>query len=105
MEISGMIIDTNSAIIVLTPLIYPVAKAVGIDSVHLATIIVANLAIGMLTPPFGLNIFVATAVFKTPYNEVIPGLIPFIIISLIVLLIVTYVPAASLWLPKVLLGY
>lgn len=103
--IAGMLIDPNSAIVVLTPLVYPISQAVGIDSVHLATVIVSNLAIGMLTPPFGLNIFVATAVFKTPYDRIVPGLIPFIILSLIILLFVTYVPAASLLLPKVLLGY
>lgn len=103
--IAGMIVDTNSAIVVLTPLVYPVAQVVGIDSVHLATIIVANLAIGMLTPPFGLNIFVATAVFKKPYEMIVPGLIPFIILCLVLLLIVTYIPATALWLPKVLLGY
>lgn len=103
--VAGMIIDTNSAIIVLTPLIYPAALVVGIDPIHLATIIVANLAIGMMTPPFGLNLFVATAVFKTPYSKIVPGMIPFIIISIVALLIITYVPAASLWLPRVLLGY
>ncbi|HOM42760.1 MAG TPA: TRAP transporter large permease, partial [Bacillota bacterium] len=103
--IAGMLIDTNSAIIVLTPLIYPAAMMVGIDSVHLATIIVANLAIGMLTPPFGMNLFVATAVFKTPYDRVIPGVIPFIVISILVLLLVTYIPATTLLLPRVLLGY
>jgi C4-dicarboxylate transporter DctM subunit len=103
--IAGMLIDPNSAIIVLTPLVYPVAQAVGIDAVQLATIMVLNLAIGMLTPPFGLNIFVATSVFKIPYEKIVPGLIPFIIIGLVVLLIVTYVPDAALWLPRVLYGY
>lgn len=103
--ISGMLIDVNSAIIVLTPIIYPAAIKAGIDPVHLATIIVANLSIGMLTPPFGLNIFVATSALKTPYEKIVPGLIPFIILSLVILLIITYIPAVSLFLPRVLLGY
>jgi C4-dicarboxylate transporter DctM subunit len=103
--IAGMLIDPNSAIIVLTPLVYPVSQAVGIDAVHLATIMVLNLAIGMLTPPFGLNIFVATGVFKIPYEKIVKGLMPFIAISLVVLLIITYVPATALWLPRILYGY
>jgi C4-dicarboxylate transporter DctM subunit len=102
---AGMLIDPNSAIIVLTPLVYPVAQAVGIDTVHLATIMVLNLAIGMLTPPFGLNIFVATGVFKIPYEKIVQGLMPFIAISLVVLLIITYVPGTALWLPRILYGY
>ena len=85
MLIADMLIDPNSAIVVLTPLIYPASQAAGIDPIHLATIIVANLAIGMLTPPFGLNIFVSTAVFKTPYEKVVSGLIPFIMLSLVIL--------------------
>jgi C4-dicarboxylate transporter DctM subunit len=102
---AGMLIDPNSAIIVLTPLVYPVAQAVGIDTVHLATIMVLNLAIGMLTPPFGLNIFVATGVFKIPYEKIVQGLMPFIAISLVALLIITYVPGTALWLPRILYGY
>ncbi len=103
--IAGMVIDPNSAVIVLTPLIYPASQAVGIDPVHLATIIILNLAIGMLTPPFGLNIFIGAAVLKTSYETTVSSLIPFIIISVAVLLIITYIPALSLWLPRVLLGY
>lgn len=103
--IAGMFIDPNSAIIILTPLIHPIAASVGINSVHLATVIVINLAIGMLTPPFGLNIFVGTSVFKKPYAEVVSGIIPFIIISIILLLLFTYIPGLSLAMPGWLLGY
>lgn len=103
--IAGMFIDPNSAIIILTPLIYPIATKVGINSIHLATVIVINLAIGMLTPPFGMNLFVGTSVFKKPYTEVVKGILPFIMISLILLLIFTYVPSLSLALPRWLLGY
>lgn len=97
--IAGMFIDPNSAIVVLTPLVFPVAQTVGINSIHLATIIVINLAIGMLSPPFGLNIFVATSVFKKSYGEIVPGLLRFIVLSLILLLLFTFVPALSTGLP------
>lgn len=103
--VAGMLIDPNSAVIVLTPLIYPTAQVVGIDVVHLATIIVFNLAIGMLTPPFGLNIFIGSAVLKTSYEKTVSGVLPFILLSIVILILVTYIPALSLWLPKVLLGY
>ncbi len=96
--VAGMFVDPNSAIIVLVPLIYPVAQQVGINSIHLATVMVINLAIGMLTPPFGLNIFVGTSVFKKSFSELIPGLIPFIILSLIVLILFMLIPQLSLFL-------
>lgn len=103
--IAGMLIDVNSAIIVLTPIIYPAAIAAGIDSVHLATVIVANLAIGMLTPPFGLNIFVATNALDVSYQKTVSGVIGFIVISLVFLIIVTYIPDFTLLFPRVFLGY
>lgn len=96
--IAGMFVDPNSAIIVLVPLIYPVACQVGINSIQLATVMVINLAIGMLTPPFGLNIFVGTSVFKKSFSDLVPGLIPFIALSLVVLLIFMLVPGLSLFL-------
>ena len=103
--IAGMLIDVNSAIIVLTPLVYPAAMAAGIDSVHLATLIVTNLAIGMLTPPFGLNIFVATSALNVSYEKTVSGLIGFIGVSMLILLVITYLPEVSLFFPKIFLGY
>ncbi|MFP7299265.1 TRAP transporter large permease [Neobacillus niacini] len=100
--IAGMFIDPNSAVIILVPLITPVAFALGIDPVHLGLIITLNLTIGMITPPFGLNIFIAQGAFKIPYAQIIPGLIPFIIISIAVLLLVTYVPDLIMWFPEMM---
>ncbi len=101
--IAGMFIDPNSAIIVLVPLIFPMAQAVGINSVQLGTVMVINLAIGMLSPPFGLNIFVGTSVFKKSFSEIVPGLFPFIALSVIVLLLFTLLPELSLFLSKLML--
>lgn len=102
--IAGMFIDPNSAIIVLTPLVYPLTRVLGIDPIHFGMIIVLNLSIGMITPPFGLNIFVATGAFDIGYERIVSGILPFIIINLIILMLVTFVPQISLFLPRLLLG-
>ncbi len=96
--IVGCLLDPGSAILVLTPLLAPIAAAIGVDLIHFGIIMTVNLAIGMFTPPFGLNIFVAQALFKAPLSSIYPVLIPFIIINLIALGFVTYVPSLSLFL-------
>lgn len=92
----GTVLDTASAILVLTPLLVPIAAAAGMDLIHFGIIVVVNLSIGTFTPPFGLNIFVGQAVFKAPLSSIYPGLVPFIILSIIGLLIITYLPSLSL---------
>jgi C4-dicarboxylate transporter, DctM subunit len=92
----GMFLDTASSILVLTPLLVPIAKTIGVDPVHFGVIMIMNLSIGTFTPPFGINIFVGQAVFKAPLSSVYPGLVPFIIAALFALAIVTYVPQLSL---------
>ena len=98
--LAGMIVDPNSAIIVLTPLIYPVAAALNIVPIHLGAVIVLNVAVGMISPPFGLNIFIGITTFNVPYWEVVKAVLPFILVSLVALVIVTYVPELVLWLPN-----
>jgi C4-dicarboxylate transporter DctM subunit len=94
----GCFIDTASAILVLSPLLAPIAAALGVDPLHFGIIVTMNLSIGTFTPPFGINIFVAQALFPTPLAELYRGLLPFIAVSLAALLLVTYVPELSLWL-------
>ncbi len=96
----GCLLDPGSAILVLTPLLAPVARHIGVDLVHFGIIMTVNLAIGMFTPPFGINIFVAQAVFKTPLSSLYPGLVPFIIINVVALMVITYVPELSLFLTQ-----
>ena len=96
----GCFLDPNSAILVLTPLLLPVMLAIGVDPIHFGIIMTVNLAIGMFTPPFGLNIFVAQAMFKTPLKEIYAGLWPFIALNLVALGLVTYFPELSLWLTR-----
>ena len=98
--IVGCVLDPNSAILVLTPLLAPIVQAMGVDLIHFGIIITVNLAIGMFTPPFGLNIFVAQAVLNAPLKSIYPGLIAFIFINIGVLMVVTYVPELSLVLTR-----
>lgn len=98
--IAGMFVDPNSAVIVLTPLIQPTVQAMGFDGVHLGAVIVFNLAIGMITPPFGLNIFISMPTFRISYVDALRGVLPFIGLSLVVLVLITYVPAVITWLPN-----
>lgn len=100
----GMFMDPISAILVFTPILMPISKAIGLDPVHFGTIVVVNLAIGMFTPPFGMNLFVASSIFKIPAFRIIRGLVPFIAIYTIGLFIISYIPSLSLWLPNLLLN-
>ncbi|MEM9431657.1 MAG: TRAP transporter large permease [Pseudomonadota bacterium] len=100
--VGGMFVDPNSAIIVLTPLIFQAALASGIDPIHLGAVIVANVALGMVSPPFGLNLFIGITTFKVSYREVVAAVLPFIGLMLLVLVILTYVPAIVLWLPSLI---
>ncbi|HXG01470.1 MAG TPA: TRAP transporter large permease [Bacteroidota bacterium] len=98
----GMMMDIFSAIIVVVPLIIPIAQAYGVDPVHLGIIFLTNLEIGYLTPPVGLNLFISSIRFQKPVLTVVRSVLPYIGILLIALLIITYVPEMSLWLVKVL---
>ena len=98
--IVGCFIDPSSAILVLTPLLVPICRAFGIDLIHFGIVMTMNLAIGMFTPPFGLNIFVTQALTRAPLNSIYSGLVPFIIITLAALVVVTYVPWLSLYLTR-----
>ena len=98
--IVGCLLDPGSAILVLTPLLAPIAFAMGVDLIHFGIIMTVNLAIGMFTPPFGLNIFVTQALFKVPLSSIYPGLVPFILINLLALILVTYIPELSLYLTR-----
>lgn len=98
----GMFIEGVAAIIVVAPLVFSAALALGIDPVHLGIIMIANLAIGMYTPPFGLNIFVTQTITNTNMKQMLPGLLTFLGFNLLALLIITYVPDVSLFLLKIL---
>ena len=92
----GMFIETSAAIIVLAPILAPVAMHFGIDPVHFGLIMVVNLALGMITPPFGVNLFAACTVARIPLDRIIGHLIPFVLVILACLMVITYVPGISL---------
>jgi C4-dicarboxylate transporter, DctM subunit len=100
----GCFLDPLSAILLLTPLLVPVVKALGIDTVHFGIIITVNLAIGLFHPPFGINIFVAQSVLGLDVNKIYRGIVPFLVIYLIALVIITYIPAVSLTGVRLIMG-
>jgi tripartite ATP-independent transporter DctM subunit len=96
----GTLMDMAALLLILTPILLPVVKAVGIDPVHFGMIMIVNLGMGLITPPVGSVLFVGSAVGKLPIEQVVKALLPFFGLLLIVLGIVTYVPELSLWLPR-----
>ena len=102
--LAGMFIDPNSALLLLVPALYPVAMTFGIDPIHFGLIVCLNICIGMITPPFGLDIFVASSTLDKPVVTIIAGVWPFVLINIATLLVVTYVPQLSTFLPKLILG-
>jgi C4-dicarboxylate transporter DctM subunit len=92
----GMFIETSAAIIVLAPILVPVARHFGIDPVHFGTIMVVNLALGMITPPFGVNLFAACTVARISLDRIVGHLLPFVTVVIGCVMLVTYVPGISL---------
>jgi len=92
----GMFIETSAAIIVLAPILAPVALHFGVDPVHFGLIMVVNLAMGMITPPFGVNLFAACTVARISLDRIIPYLLPFVLVIIGCLALVTYFPIISL---------
>lgn len=98
----GMFFDPTSAVLVLTPLLVPIAQNLEIDLIHLGMIMTMNIAIGMFSPPFGLNLFVSQGVFNKPIHVIVKSLGPFWIWYLISLVIITYFPQLYMWLPELM---
>lgn len=94
--IAGCFLDSTSALYIFTPLFVPVAKALGMSMIHFGTIMIVNLAIGLVTPPVGVNLYVACGIAKIDLKKISVAVVPLLVASLIVLAIVTYVPSVSL---------
>ena len=92
----GMFIETSAAIIVLAPILVPVAIHFGVDPVHFGIVMVVNLALGMITPPFGVNLFAACTVAKISLDQIVRHLAPFVGVVLACLMLITYLPGISL---------
>lgn len=102
MIVCGMIIDNIPNIMILTPIFLPIGTALGVDPVHLGIFMTANLALGMVTPPMGINLFVASGMTKIPLLKLAKATVPFLIAFLICLVLIVYIPGLSLWLPSIL---
>jgi C4-dicarboxylate transporter, DctM subunit len=100
--IAGMFMEPTGIILILAPILFPIASQLGIDPVHLGIIMVVNLEIGMVTPPIGLNLFVTAGITRMSITQVARAALPWTLVLLLFLGIVTYVPAITLWLPSLL---
>ncbi len=102
--IIGMFIETSAAILVLAPIFAPIAITYGIDPVHFGVIVVVNLALGMFTPPLGVNLFAACSVANIPVEKIIPHLMWFVLVVFGCLMLVTYIPEIALWPVQLIMG-
>ncbi len=102
MLVLGCLMDMAPLILICTPIMLPVVTTLGVDPVHFGMIMLLNLGIGLLTPPVGATLFVGCAVGKVTMEEVMRGIWPFYAVMFVVLMLVTYVPAISLWFPRML---
>ena len=100
----GCLLDTTTLLLVLVPLLLPVARALGVDLVHFGVVMVLNMMIGLLTPPYGVLLFVLSGLAGTPVKEIVRELVPFILVLIAVLFLITFVPSLVLALPR-LAGY
>jgi C4-dicarboxylate transporter DctM subunit len=100
--VAGQFMEPSSIILILAPLLVPIARNLGIDPIHLGVIMTVNMEIGMIHPPVGLNLFVASHFAKMGLTEVSIACLPWVFVLLAYLILITYVPAVSLWLPNLL---
>lgn len=102
--IGGQFMEPSGLLIIVAPLVFPIAIELGIDPIHLGIIMVVNMEIGMITPPVGLNLFVTAGVARMSVTDVVKAALPWVSIMFVFLIMVTYIPAISTWLPTQLMG-
>ncbi|HVJ51503.1 MAG TPA: TRAP transporter large permease [Aliidongia sp.] len=100
----GCFLEVTATLLLVLPILAPALKPLGVDPVHFSIIFTHNMEIGLVHPPVGLNLFVLSTISQAPIGEVIRGILPFLILLLVVLGIITYVPALTLWLPRMVFG-
>ncbi len=102
--IAGNFMEPSSIVMIMVPLLLPIAEKLGIDPIHFGVIITINMELGMLTPPVGLNLFVASGITGLSIKEVVKSVIPWFLVMLFGLILITYIPQISLWLPHMMIG-
>ena len=102
--IGGQFMEPSGLLVIVAPLVFPIAIELGIDPIHLGIIMVVNMEIGMITPPVGLNLFVTSGVAGMPMMSVVRAALPFLAVLFVFLIMVTYIPILSTWLPTTFMG-
>ena len=104
MIILGMFLDAVAVMLIVTPIVLPLLDTLGIDPVHFGIVLIVNMEIAFLTPPIGLNLFVLSTIARAPMSEAVRGMLPFVAIMACFLILITYVPEITLWLPNTLMN-
>jgi C4-dicarboxylate transporter, DctM subunit len=94
--LAGSFLEPPAAILILTPLLLPIVRGVGVNAIHFGIIVAVNLSLGMYTPPFGLNLFSSQAIFDAPLSRIYLGVLPFLLVNFLALMLITYIPAISM---------
>jgi len=102
--IAGNFMEPSAILLIMAPILFPIAIQLGIDPIHLGIIMVVNMEIGMITPPVGLNLFVTAGITGMSLMRVVKAALPWLMLLLVFLIIVTYIPAVSTFLPNMLMG-
>ena len=102
--ILGMFLEVFSVLLLTMPVVLPLLQPLGIDPVHFGVVVTMNMELALLTPPVGLNLFVLAGIIGCPLSEVVRGIWPFLVLMFLLLLAVTYIPAISLTLPRLVYG-
>jgi C4-dicarboxylate transporter DctM subunit len=102
--IGGQFMEPSGLLVIVAPLVFPIAMELGIDPIHLGIIMVVNMEIGMITPPVGLNLFVTSGVANMPMMSVVRAALPFLAVLFVFLIMVTYIPWISTVLPNAMMG-
>jgi C4-dicarboxylate transporter DctM subunit len=102
--IGGQFMEPSGLLVIVAPVVFPIAMELGIDPIHLGIIMVVNMEIGMITPPIGLNLFVTSGITGMSLSRVVKAAAPFVAVLFVFLILVTYVPAISTWLPYSIMG-
>lgn len=99
---AGMLMDASSIVLIMAPILVIVGTHLGVDPIHLGIIMVINMEVGMITPPVGLNLYVASGITKMGLSQLSRAVVPWMLATFVVLMLVTYIPTISLWLPKLM---
>jgi C4-dicarboxylate transporter DctM subunit len=102
--IGGQFMEPSGLLVIVAPVVFPIAMELGVDPIHLGIMMVVNMEIGMITPPIGLNLFVTSGITGMSLSQVVRAALPFVGVLMVFLVIVTYIPIISTWLPYLVMG-